>query len=85
MCRLKLLVASIVVSGIFACVPLYVAVKHNSMGEFCTAKSLSLSTCRYDLGYIFKVWGSWFLFVFVCLIVFAFLMLVVKRLVQKHW
>lgn len=85
MCRLKLLVASIVVSGILACVPLYVAVKHNSMGEFCTAKSLALSTCRYDLAYIFKVWGSWFLFVFVCLIVFAFLMLVVKRLVQKHW
>ncbi|TBT52142.1 hypothetical protein CGJ22_22170 [Vibrio parahaemolyticus] len=83
--RLKLLVASIVVSGILACFPLYVAVKHNSMGEFCTAKSLDLSTCRYDLGYIFMVWSSWFLFVFVCLIVLAFLMLVVKRLVQKHW
>ncbi|MDW2328569.1 hypothetical protein, partial [Vibrio sp. 1401] len=59
MCRLKHFIVSIVVSSILACIPLYIAVKHNSMGEFCTAKSLALSTCRYDFNYIFMVWGSW--------------------------
>ncbi|OQU55941.1 hypothetical protein CGH99_22395 [Vibrio parahaemolyticus] len=85
MCRLKHFILSIVVSSILACIPLYIAVKHNSMGEFCTAKSLALSTCRYDFNYIFMVWGSWFVIIFVCLIVLTFLMLVVKRLVQKQW
>lgn len=61
----KAFTGALAASFLAAFIPLYVAIQHNAMGEFC--KNPSPDSCAFDYLHALGIWGSWFILFFLSL------------------